>query len=301
MSQLDLFRPQRQFDLFAPPPAIIARPPVAAPTPAPTPAPKPAPAPKVAPTGTGRPRDELGERIIAAGLAPNDYIMSINHGLGDYSVGTEEAWPWCLPSRLFRFPIETNGAERDYKGNWHPRTIGLLHPALADHPFVKKAEAALGEQISRDPAPNIHGHSKASLGRWWHAVDLMTEAHWRDLMKTAEFTDPGCILRAICFALGIAHSSRKGGQITTKTARAIMAEFGSIEPDAATIAEAMAAFSLDEFEFEGKRQRPINGGHKTPELQAWAYIVAIERGWFAYRSGHLTWTDKAKDGEETLL
>jgi hypothetical protein len=44
-------------------------------------------------------RDRLAERIIAAGLAPNSFILELNRGLTN-------PHPLPLPSRLYQFPIE---------------------------------------------------------------------------------------------------------------------------------------------------------------------------------------------------
>jgi hypothetical protein len=97
----------RQMDLFA-----------TAETPRPT-------APEMAPM----PPDELGDAIIKAGLCPNDYLLSLNGVMTPYDA--ELADPWNLPSRMFRFPIETCEPCRDREGTYHPRRIGMRHALLA--------------------------------------------------------------------------------------------------------------------------------------------------------------------------
>src|SRR3546814_12151144 len=80
--------------------------------------------------------------IIAAGFAPNGFVLDINEAL-DVPRDFPLSAPWNLPSRLFQFPIEVIRAEQD-----EPRKIGLRHPLLAAHPFVQHVEHA---QIGRAP------------------------------------------------------------------------------------------------------------------------------------------------------
>src|SRR3546814_7167367 len=69
--------------------------------------------------------DQLGDQIIAAGFAPNGFVLDINGAL-DVPRDFPLSAPWNLPSRLFQFPIEVIRAEQD-----EPRKIGLRHPLLA--------------------------------------------------------------------------------------------------------------------------------------------------------------------------
>ena len=56
------------------------------------------------------PRDEIGDRLIAEGLAHNSFLLDLNHALTVPHDWTLPA-PWNLPSRLFRFPIEVSATE----------------------------------------------------------------------------------------------------------------------------------------------------------------------------------------------
>lgn len=78
--------------------------------------------------------DALGDALIAQGFVANEFALSLNRTI-KVPGGFELTAPWSLPSRMFQFPIETHGPEGD-----RPRTIGLLHPRLAEHPFVLHVE-----------------------------------------------------------------------------------------------------------------------------------------------------------------
>src|SRR3546814_4714228 len=75
--------------------------------------------------------DSLGDLLVARGFAPNLAVLNINSAL-DVPRGFDLPEPWSLPSRMFRFPIEVCSPESD-----RPRKIGLRHPLLADHPYVR--------------------------------------------------------------------------------------------------------------------------------------------------------------------
>src|SRR3546814_14318903 len=63
--------------------------------------------------------DQLGDQIIAAGFAPNGFVLDINGAL-DVPRDFPLSAPWNLPSRLFQFPIEVIRAAQD-----EPRKIEL--------------------------------------------------------------------------------------------------------------------------------------------------------------------------------
>lgn len=240
------------------------------------------------PSGAAPLPDELGGVLVAEGFAPNACLLDINNGLAvphDFELPA----PWNLPSRLFRFPIETHRPDGEY-----PRTIGLRHPLLADHPFVQHVEKVLGMTIPRKAACNRYGYSSADTARWWHAVDLVTAGMWRELIDTARFTDPASMFRAVAF--GLAYSSHRkershDGYLIGREGRTIMDALGATEPEdrAATIrlmAEPCPCTSAD------RRERwPVNPGHGCAEDSAWAHIFGIEDGWMEYdRAGFLQWS-----------
>src|SRR3546814_1036089 len=147
--------------------------------------------------------DTLGEVLVAKGFAPNLVVLDINNSLSvPHCFGMEK--PWDLPSRMFRFPIESCRPDGD-----QPRKIGLRHPLLADHPYVRHVEAALGMEIDRHGAPNRYGYTDAPTARWWHAVDLICAGKWRELLETQEFTDPACIMHGVAYGCSYSHHEDK--------------------------------------------------------------------------------------------
>ena len=240
-------------------------------------------------------RDELGDRIVAAGFAPNGFLLDLN---GSISVpaGFELPAPWNLPSRLFRFPIEVAKPTSST-----PRTIGLRHPGLAAHPFVQHVEAALGMKLDPDGAPNQYGYSTCQTGLWHHAVDLISEGKWQELLATSHLTTTRNIFNAVAY--GLRYSTNDEGRarkphLSTSSARAIMDELGASEPTnrAATLRE-LSKPSPCNPEGKGRDNWPINDGHKSSaEDRAWSFIFGVEDGWFEYdRSGFLNWSEKGRD------
>lgn len=236
--------------------------------------------------------DTLGAALVGQGFAPSLGILDINNSLS-VPQGFALPAPWNLPSRMFRFPIEVCPPDRD-----RPRVIGLRHPLLADHPYVRYVEALLGFEIDRNGAPNRHGYSTAPTARWWHAVDLVSAGKWRDLLATQEFTEPVCIMNAVAFGCRYSHHEDKkaAGYITTAEAREIMRAIGSSEPErrSATI----LSFSAPSVcrQDSGAKHWPINTGRQCAEDVAWGMIFGIEDGWFHHdRSGHLQWSELGRE------
>lgn len=236
--------------------------------------------------------DQLGDQIIAAGFAPNGFVLDINGAL-DVPRDFPLSAPWNLPSRLFQFPIEVIRAEQD-----EPRKIGLRHPLLAAHPFVQHVERALGIEIARDGVTNRHGYSNRVHSLWHHAVDLISAGKWRELLATQEFTEPRNIFNAVVYGLRYSdHADRKAsGRISTVEARQIMREMGATEPtDRAALLRSFSAPSPCQQE-RGAEHWPINLHGPCAEDKAWSFIIGIEDGWFSYdRSGHLQWSPMGRD------
>lgn len=104
--------------------------------------------------------DDLDTVIVERGLAASTYLLDLNRSLSvphDFPLSN----PWNLPSRLFRFPIEVSAGHGEKS-----RRIGLMHPFLADHPFVRHVEEVLGIALDPDGAPNAYGVSNARTGLW---------------------------------------------------------------------------------------------------------------------------------------
>lgn len=227
--------------------------------------------------------------LIERGLAHNEFLLDINGTLLTSDLVKLDA-PWNLPSRLFQFPIEVGEADADGS-----RRIGMMHPGLADHPFVQFVSEVIGEPLSPGGAPNPYGYTKQSTAQWWHAVDLVSSGHWRELIQTQQFTTPELIANAIVY--GLDHRCDEGRGITTADARVMMAALGFAQPDAAAahLASALEA-PRHENTSTGKSWsvRCIHGT-ASPD-RAWSRILGLELGWFAYeRAGFICWTQKGRD------
>jgi len=236
--------------------------------------------------------NQLGDQIIAAGFAPNGFVLDINGAL-DVPRDFPLSAPWNLPSRLFQFPIEVIRAEQD-----EPRKIGLRHPLLAAHPFVQHVERALGIEIARDGVTNRHGYSNRVHSLWHHAVDLISAGKWRELLETQEFTEPRNIFKAVAYGLRYSHheDKRASGHINTAEARQIMRAMDATEPtDRAALILSLSAPSPCKQD-RSAEYWAINAHGLCAEDEAWAFIVGIEDGWFSYdRAGFLQWSTKGRD------
>ncbi|WP_292960526.1 hypothetical protein [Novosphingobium sp. UBA1939] len=245
--------------------------------------------------------DELGARILSAGLAPNAFLLDLNRSLS--SDNQALPWPWNLPSRLMRGPIAVQQPETDWQGNHHPRRIGLRHPRLADHPFVKQAEAALGMTIDREPPRNRHGYSDSDTARYWHAVDLISAGRVDDLLRTLDFTDPGAVLSAVAYGLDFGpHEGKAKGRphLTPKAARTVLAAIGADCPAEAD--DALRAADFAEVKQErGKPHRVVNWRNTfTKAANVWGRILGIERGWLK-QGPFIAWTDAGKARTGALI
>ena len=231
--------------------------------------------------------DERGDALIAHGFAPNRTILDIN---GTLSVphGMDLPPPWNLPSRMFRFPVEVCPPSRT-----SPRRIGLMHPLLADHPFVQVVEAALGTRLDPNGARNDAGYTASKPAVWWHAVDLVSAGRWRELLETARFTETRCIMRAVSFGLGYKGGAKKGKDgFGIRDAREIMAWLNVPEPRGR--ADLLAAFMAPSpcKQDRGAVIWPVNACGVTAEDEAWGMIAGLEEGWFTYgRGGFLQWSE----------
>jgi hypothetical protein len=225
--------------------------------------------------------EELSALLIAKGFAPNEFILSNNHAL--MATLRERAPPWNLPSRLFRFPLEVN---KDRDGKWR---IGLMHPLLRDHPYVKDVAAAIKPiKILRDGAPNDCGWSQTETALWWHAVDLIGQ--WRDLMETRRFTTDDCIVRAVICGLDYSH-------LGIQDARLMLAILNVKEPPGKPVdtLQLLMKPSLVKPDKQAGHW-PLNQTFKAePAAVAWGRIYGIERGWFtADRRGYLHWSESGR-------
>ena len=247
-------------------------------------------------------RDLLGERLIAHKYVANDFHLNLNSTL---SPGYDEVlpYPWNLPSRLMGFPVETQIGE---DGERH---IGLMHPLLREHPLVKKLEAD-GFTVEDEGAPNEYGYTHFRNG-WWHACDLMTYAHYRDLLDTRQFTTTGDIAHAIAFRCRhVKRDPKHKDGISTVEAREILAALGCTEPVDGSVG-VLATYGLPQNcpQGDGKKARdhwPVNHARRLETeadyvADAWARVHGLEGGWFAPdRAGFVAWTVKGREWWEEL-
>jgi hypothetical protein len=237
------------------------------------------------------PRDELGEKLIAAGFAPNEFILNLNHALTT-PAGMKLPAPYNLPSRLFRFPIETQ-IGKDGK-----RHIGLMHPCLGDHPFVKQVSRAIGGRIDLEGAPNAYGYTQAPA-TWWHACDLIHHGLWRELLKTQRFTTKFDILRAIVHGLDYNEGKRGKPRLSVPDAKTMLAALKAPEPpDRLGTLQLLMRPSVCQPE-KGAAYWPLNS-HSRDEaaagVEAWGRVIGIDAGWFSYnRQGFLNWSPLGRE------
>lgn len=222
-----------------------------------------------------RPVDTVLERLQAAGIATSEWLLDLNGSLTtphDFSLDGI----WSLPSRLFGFPIYVSRFD-----GVNERVLTLRHPLLSDHPFVQHVEAAVGVKLA--PADRVD--------TWSHACDLMAK-HWQELMATRHFTTDEDIARSVAFRLSATYDS----DITVLTARTILGMIGAAEPTDAIQLLCKFAKPLSLTADDKVVRWPINGRERmTGAEQAWAFLIGLERGWFAYKGGHLEWTQMGRD------
>lgn len=233
--------------------------------------------------------DPLGDLLVEKGLVPNEFVLDLNGTLSPGYDDPEPPPPWNLPSRLFQFPIEVSPQLED-----GTRRIGLMHPLLCDHPFVKQVEAAIGYKIEAIGAPNEAGYTKTDgLHLWWHACDLARHNMWDELFETRRFTTDEHIAQAVEHQL---HS--RGKKFTPKTAAAVLKRLGIKSPlnPAMSIRKFMAPSPCQSDGPKSPVNWPVNTAFSdtAPGKNAWAMIWGIDNGWFGYRGPYINWTDKGR-------
>jgi len=231
-------------------------------------------------TDTARPTDELGARLIAAGLVPNEFILDLNSHLATPN-RSELPWPWCAPSRAFMFPIAYDRPDADGR-----RSLRLLHPLMAAHPHVKHVEAVLGADCWTEPPRQ----SDIDQCAFWHGIDMLDAGKPRELLRSVEFTSAEYIAYGVEFVLG----SRDG--ISIKDARTVLRLGGCAEPQ--DVGALLNVFSeplvcADE---KGVERWPVNTKvHGVDRItSAWATLIGLERGWFNYHGRHIGWTEAGR-------
>lgn len=226
--------------------------------------------------------DPLQEKIIAAGLEAK-FLLELNRGLT--TPGTLD-----LPSRLFRFPIEFMSSKRRKGGE---SKLLLRHPLLREVPqvaaFIADVENRAECRIEWEPHDEF-GRDLGAGWRWYHAVDLCSDKHWRDLLLTRRFTDADCIFNAVGLALN------GKGTLSVRNARAVMAELGSIEP-ADRSAGALSGDELSPYR-DGKKKSISPNIRPQGEVGAWLAIHGLEDKWLTYVGSWLSVTEEGMSRRE---
>lgn len=237
-----------------------------------------------------RERDLIGERLLADGFFRSEY--ELDHGSSIHARNhTKLPYPWNLPSRLFEWPAET------HRGPDGMRRIGLLNPALMDHPTVKELLAKGYTVCSREECVNQHGVSIAHFnpGEWWHAVDLIKQ-YPHELLKTRQFTTTHAICGAVRYRLDYCHAKR--GEDLKRIVldmRRLLTSLAVPIPTGDELKRFTEPHECHDPESKKKPFWPINIQREADAgAVAWAYIHGIEHGWFQSDSGFLHWSVKGR-------
>jgi hypothetical protein len=179
----------------------------------------------------------MDQALIEAGLA-NPYSLSMGYALQDRSV------PYS--PRSIAFPVMLH---RDRDGTPH---LLVASPVYADLPYVRRVEAVTGLRAI--------SHQRAAGALWHHAVDLATDAGWKRLAESMEFTSLDLVCRAVSMKV-------IDGEIAPVNARSLMERLGVREP-ADRSADALKGIQ-------------VNYGGFGLDSGAWTAIHAVEDGWIA--------------------
>jgi hypothetical protein len=210
------------------------------------------------------PPDPVAEKIVGVGYAPNEYILGLNRAI---NVIYGE-----LPSRLFQFPVEFVSRDRQPDGQ---SKLWLRHPDFEGLPFLDIIERDVGVRPVWSPVDE-YGRDRTE-GMFWHAIDLLDDAHFRDMLATRNFTDKRWVINGLRFHLDC-------GSLSVKNARAVLAEYGCTEPDD----RSEAFLNSPEVRVCNCQQGKIVGMWTRDERSVWAAIHGLESKRFKRdRAGYL--------------
>lgn len=208
--------------------------------------------------------DPLAARIVSSGLVVNEYLLSLNSSF-DISCGD-------LPSRALQWPVQYIEPEAGHEGR-----ILLTHPDFASYPFVDEIEEKTGFRPVWEPKDEF-GRDRGANWRYFHAVDLLTDAHWRDLIETRNFTDDKSIMLGLCY-----HADYGG--LNNENARAVLAAIRSKEPRD----KSAAYLRSSKVRIAHCQQGKFVSMESRDAKSVWATIHGLETKLFKResRSGHL--------------
>lgn len=222
------------------------------------------------------PPDPLAQRIVDRGLVANDYLLRLNQSI------TKPVQD--LPSRLFQFPVEFIDRERRKDGK---SALLLRHPDLAAFPFVDEIERESGERPVWEPEDEF-GRDRGASWRYYHALDLLTDEHWKDLIATENFTDQEAIVIGLAFR-------RDYGGLSNANTRTMLAHIGSEEPSdksAGYLAANVSSVQMLQGEY-------VKFGTRD-ESSIWAGVHGLENKTFKRdRNGHLRFSKPSSKPNRT--
>ena len=229
-----------------------------------------------------RPQRPFVDRLIEAGVLHNAFEAS-NNGCLTVPEDHRRGFPWSLPSRAYTYGIRISD---HYEGHERRRSQRLTvgQESLLEHPYVAVLRD-LGFEVSVD----VSQVSQAAPTSWRHAVDLMTNRHWQDLLATRRHTFPEYIANAVSHAL-------QCKDFRIEHARSVMTEMGWAEP---------GDRSVDLLRGQGLQPGRGDGGFAPNPMSftqtgAWMMIHGMEDGWFVRRRGHLWMTPEGIQRRQVL-
>ena len=215
------------------------------------------------------PTVSLADRLIEAGLIPNLFLLDLNRCLTVPS-DMRSSFPWSLPSRAFQFPVRVHRPIYDWDP---PECLFLLSEAMREHPFVRHVAEIMGDM----PEVRFEDGWRGHYNGWHHAVDLMTDLHFEDLLITRRFSSTESIACAVVIGVEF-------GSLDVGNARKVMHGMGWPEPQGRS-----DDLLMGEGIWPGrvKREWSINPRGRDPAA-AWMMIHGCEDRWFvADRKGCL--------------
>ncbi len=165
----------------------------------------------------------------------------------------------------------------------------MRHPLLREAPqvapFIDDIEAKTGIRLEWQ-AQDEFGRDFGEKWRWFHAVDLCTDKHWRDLLATEQFTDRDCIFNAVRHGLEFK-------SLSLKNARSVMAHLDAVEPEDRS-AQLLNGKGLSPYRHEKGKLISPNVSPRGEE-GAWLVIHGLEDGWLTYSGKFLSMTEAGMD------
>ena len=208
--------------------------------------------------------DPLAERIIKSGLAHNEYLLDLNRSI--------RAHYGDLPSRLFSSPIEFVDRRRQKNGI---SKLWLRHPDFAEMAGTDEIEKLTGVRPIWQPLDEF-GRDR-NIGAFWHAIDLLNDEHFQDMLDTRNFTDKPMVINGLRYHMDY-------GGLSIANARTVLCEYACKEPEDGS----EAFLTSDAVRVTDCQQGKFVGMWTKDEQSVWAAIHGLERGHFKRdRSGHL--------------